>query len=221
MWWRLRRQIWCRARPGSRSAPGCGAPSARTGLTRVVDDLHAAANGQSFGHNLQAAVVQHRRVEVEVAQVRLCAACACRSPSVSGCARVGEPGCLGGPSCGARARWRVRAAPPGAHGCQDLPRSWSPRCRDAELGGGWGGQRRSTRHGCLLGKGTTRERQDQGAPSTTSPGRACSPACVARAPRSAAAIRAAVLWPGLAVLVVRQRWHGACRRTRRSRGTGG
>ena len=36
MWWRLRRRIWRRARPGSRSAPGRGAPSARTGLTRVV-----------------------------------------------------------------------------------------------------------------------------------------------------------------------------------------
>ena len=30
------RRIWRRARPGSRSAPGRGAPSARTGLTKVV-----------------------------------------------------------------------------------------------------------------------------------------------------------------------------------------
>ena len=44
-------------RPGSRSAD-------RADEGGVNRDLHAAPNGQGVGHNLQAAVVQHRRVEV-------------------------------------------------------------------------------------------------------------------------------------------------------------
>ena len=52
--------------------------------------------------------------------LRTCAACACRFPSASGCAR------------GVRARWRVRApqCALGAHSCQDLPLAENVLLRD-------------------------------------------------------------------------------------------